>query len=239
MGKSSRREAEKWIQAGRISVNGQVVTELGTKIDPESDQVHLDGKPLRPEDAPPRVYWMLHKPDKVLTSREAQGDRETIYDLPRLSKLHFLVNPIGRLDFRTEGLLLLSNDGTFVHRLSHPSFKLPRLYQALVSKRLSDQELRQIKLGIELEDGPVSDVEIKYAHSEKRGNNRAYWYFVTVKEGRNRLVRRIFEHFDAEVVRLLRYGFGNLRLPEDLPPGEYRQLSKQDLKELRRAVGLV
>ena len=218
----------------KISVNGQIVTDMGVRITPGVDQVSVDGK-LVVDKAPPKVYWMLNKPDMVLTSRDSQGTgRETIYDLPRLRKLNFLVSPVGRLDFRTEGLLLLSNDGEFVQRVSHPRYKVPRHYLALIKGKLSDSQLNQLRDGIDLKDGPVKGVKIQYAHGKNLGRSRGSWYFVTVQEGRNRLVRRLFEHFDSEVIRLIRYGIGDLRMPEDLKPGEYLQLSPQQVDGLRQ-----
>lgn len=236
-GLASRREAETWIQAGRIKVNGKVVKELGTRVDPDKDVITLDGKSLV-KDAPPRVYWLLNKPDKVLTSRKAQGERRTIYDLPALKKVPFLVSPIGRLDFRTEGLLLLSNDGELVHRLSHPSFKMPRHYQVLINGTLTSQQEQVIRKGVPLEDGPTKNVKVKRLVGEKIGEAKGSWYLVTVEEGRNRLVRRIFEHFEFKVVRLVRTGFGDLRLPASLAPGEYLQLTRPQIQSLKKATDL-
>lgn len=190
------------------------------------------------KDAPPRVYWLLNKPDKVLTSRRAQSERLTIYDLPALKKLPFLVAPVGRLDFRTEGLLLLSNDGELVHRLSHPSFKLPRHYQILINGTLTPQQEQVIRKSVPLEDGATKNVKIKRLVGEKIGTSKGSWYLVTVEEGRNRLVRRIFEHFDFKVVRLVRTGFGDLRLPASLAPGEYVQLTRAQIQSLKKATDL-
>ena len=119
LGLTSRREAESWISKGRIAVNGNVVTELGTKVTPGVDAVAVDGRQVG-QKAPPRVYWMLNKPDEVLTTRHDGFGRTTIYDLPQMRKVPFLIVPVGRLDFRTEGLLLLTNDGEMANRLCHP-----------------------------------------------------------------------------------------------------------------------
>ncbi len=206
---------------------------MGHRVDPVHDKLTIDGRPFVKSE-PPRVYWLLNKPDMVLTSRSSQSsDRATIYDLPRINKLGFLVSPVGRLDYRTEGLLLLSNDGDFVHRMSHPKFKLPRHYLALVNGKLTDEQMAAIQAGFNLEDGPVNRVKIQYAHGKNLGRSRGSWYFITVHEGRNRLVRRIFEHFEVPVVRLVRYGFGDLRMPEDLKPGEYIQLTPAQIDKLR------
>lgn len=235
MGIASRREAEKWISDGRLAVNGRVVDQLGTKINTETDHVALDGKTVKAK-IPPKVYWLLHKPDKTLTARgDESSDKPTIYDLPMLAKAKFLVSPVGRLDFRTEGLLLLTNDGELSYKLCRPEYHVPREYQVLLDSRLTKEEEQQIKKGITLEDGPVRDVKITYVHGTNMGVSTGSWYLVTVHEGRNRLVRRLFEHFNKRVVRLIRIGFGEIRLPNDLPVGEYRQLSGDEVAVLRSA----
>jgi 23S rRNA pseudouridine2605 synthase len=238
LGLTSRREAETWITDGRIAVNGRVVKELGSKVTPGIDQLAIDGKPLV-QKAPPRVYWMLNKPDEVLTARSDTFQRTTIYDLPQLRKCPFLVVPVGRLDYRTEGLLLLTNDGEMANRLCHPKFHVPRSYHVLIGGKLTTEQERQIKHGITLEDGPTGRIDLRYAHGKNLGASRGSWYMITVYEGRNRLVRRVFEHFGLKVVRLLRVGFGDLALPEDLKPGEYQQLSSEQIVSLKRATQLL
>ncbi len=224
--------------AGRISINGEIVRELGVKFDPERDKLALDGKPVKSKDTPPRIYWMLNKPDKILTSRQDPEGRETIFDLPSLKSVPFLFSTVGRLDFRTEGLLLISNDGELVHRLSHPSFKMPRHYQVLVNKRLEPQQEVAIRRGVELEDGKTQPANLKFVQGQNLGAGKGSWYVIEVREGKNRLVRRLFEHFDVKVVRLIRYGFGDLRLPDDLAPGQYRQLTSEQILDLKKATDL-
>jgi len=236
-GVASRREAEEWISHGLVYVNGKLVTEQGLRIDPSIDQVRVTGKHIHSK-PPPRVYWLLHKPDLVLTSRPDGSGRRSIYELESTRDLQFLVSPVGRLDYRTEGLLLLSNDGELVHRLSHPKYKVPRMYNVLADGRLSPEEEKALRRGIALEDGPTGRAEVVFAHGVNLGQSRGAWYFVTVFEGRNRLVRRMFEYFGLKVVRLVRYGFGDLRLPDDLPPGEYRQLTAAEINYLKEAVDL-
>lgn len=210
--------------------------ELGTRIDPENDQVTVDGRLVT--ERPPLVYWMLNKPDLCLTSRAREEGKTTIYDLPSLRHVKFLLYPVGRLDYRTEGLLLLSNDGELVHRLTHPSFKVPRTYQVLVQKRLTSEEETQLRHGVVLEDGATQGAELQFIQSIDLGQSRGAWYMITVREGRNRLVRRLFEHLNNKVVRLMRYSYGDLHLPESLKPGEYRQLNSQEIHALKQAVGL-
>lgn len=237
LGIASRREAETWITAGRIAVNGEIVRTLGQKITPGEDEVQLDGLQLKSK-TPPRVYWLLHKPDQVMTARHDGFGRQTIYDLPRLKNLKFLITPVGRLDFRTEGLLILTNDGELTHRLTHPRHKVPRHYHVLTTGKLSEREEREIQAGIQLEDGKTLPCELRYAHGKNLGASRGSWYTITVYEGRNRLVRRLFEHFNHRVVRLIRVGFGDLRLPEDLRPGEYLQLGSEQIASLKRSADL-
>ncbi len=237
LGMASRREAERWIVEGRVRVNGQVCS-LGSKIDVDEDLVSIDGKPILKKANPPKIYWMLHKPDGVLTSRVDGFQRPTIYDLPKLRKLPFLVSPVGRLDFRTEGMLLLTNDGELANQLTHPRSKVPRHYHVLISGRLSKEQETKISSGtLELEDGPVKQAHIRYAHRHPLGASSGSWYMLTVYEGRNRIVRRIFKSLGFKVVRLIRVGMGDLRMPEQLGPGDYCQLNKDQIESLKRAVG--
>lgn len=233
LGLASRREAEKWILAGRLQINGKVA-KLGDRLKPFEDKAFLDGKQLNAK-TPPKVYWMLHKPYETLTSAARDGDKMRIFDLPKLQKQSFHIFPVGRLDFKTEGLLLLTNDGELCNRLCHPQYKLPRHYQVLIGGKLTSEQIKQIRKGIELEDGKVR-CEIVPAYGVNLGKSKGSWYFITVFEGRNRLVRRIFEHFDHKVIRLIRYGFGSLRLSEALNPGDYRQLSSQEIRFLKNSV---
>ncbi len=236
MGITSRRQAETWITDGRIEVNGYLVTELGFKVDPETDQLKIDGKPVVRE-KPPHVYWLFHKPDETLTSTKSEDDKPTIFDLPSLKKLSFKVFTVGRLDYRTEGLLILSNDGELVSRLTHPKYKLPRLYQVLTTGKLKPEQEQAIREGIELDGVKTKRCQLQYVQGKNLGKSRGSWYYITVYEGRNRLVRRLFEHCGNKVVRLIRIGYGDLKLPADLKPGHYRQLSSEEIKNLKEATG--
>ena len=152
-----------------------------------------------------------------------------------VAKAKFLVSPVGRLDFRTEGLLLLTNDGDLSYKLCRPEYHVPREYQVLLDGRLTKEEEKVIKKGLQLEDGAVRDVKITFVHGTNMGVSTGAWYIVTVHEGRNRLVRRLFEHFNKRVVRLIRIGFGDIRLPGDLPAGQYRQLTNDQVDLLRKS----
>ena len=152
-----------------------------------------------------------------------------------VAKARFLVSPVGRLDFRTEGLLLLTNDGELSYKLCRPEYHVPREYQVLLDTRLTKEQEQLIRKGVELEDGPVKNVKITFVHGTNMGVSTGAWYVITVHEGRNRLVRRLFEHFNRRVVRLIRVAFGDIRLPVDLPSGEYRQLTAEEVTKLRQA----
>ncbi len=230
LGMTSRREAEQWIREDRITVN-KLPASIGQKILPEQDQVCVDGVLVKTQ-TPPRVYWLLNKPDQVLTSRKAIGKQKTLYELESIKKIPFLVAPVGRLDYRTEGLLLLSNDGELVHRLSHPKYKLVRRYEVQTEAALRGITAKPKTVTVDLEDGPV---EFEVVRLKSTG----HWYRVSVWEGRNRLVRRIVENLGTEVLRLLRTHFGDLELPQDLPPGQYRQLTSKEIQYLKSCVGLV
>lgn len=237
LGLASRRQAETWITEGRFTLNGKKVDSMGVKVDPDTDEIRLDGKLLLTA-TPPRIYWMLNKPDQVLSARTDSSDRMTLFDLPKLKNLPFVVSPVGRLDYRTEGLLLLSNDGELVNRLCHPSYKLPRHYHVLIAGKLTLEAEQAIRRGVELEDGQTGKADLTYAHGKNLGKSRGSWYFITVYEGRNRLVRRLFEKFEHKVIRLIRVGFGDLTMPEDLAPGDYRQLTSSEIQNLKHATQL-
>lgn len=231
LGVASRRGAEKLISEKRIKVNGEVIEDLGRKVDPEVDRIEVDDKLVQTE-RPPLVYWLFHKPDFSLCSAVDEGDKPSIFSLPKLAKVSFKLSSVGRLDFRTEGLLLLSNDGEVVNRLMHPKYKVPRHYIALVNGKLEKDAMRDLAKGIKLEDGMVK-AKIYHAEGRNLGASKGTSYHITVFEGRNRLVRRIFEHFDLKVLRLVRYGFGDLRLDDNLAPGDYRQLKSDEIKYLK------
>jgi 23S rRNA pseudouridine2605 synthase len=235
LGVTSRREAERLIQEGRLSVNGKTVTEPGTKVDPSKDEVRLDGE-LVASSEPARVYYLLNKPTGVLTTRSDPQGRRTVFDLPSVRAVDQGLFSVGRLDFHTEGLLILSNDGELVHRLMHPKWKLPRHYYVFVESRLSPAHESHMRSGMKLEDGPVGPVELEYLEKKK---GQGVWYRVAVKEGRNRLVRRIFEACNSSVRRLIRFGFGAVRLPENLAPGDIRPLHREELLHLLKTTELL
>ncbi|MBI4506984.1 MAG: rRNA pseudouridine synthase [Chloroflexi bacterium] len=228
-GVASRREAERLMRAGRVAVDGAVVTELGTKIDPTRQRVTLDGRPLGA--APPGIYWLLHKPPGYLTTtRDPQG-RPTILDLlPRGVRVY----PVGRLDAASEGLLLLTNDGALAHRLAHPSSQVPKEYHVLVDQRV-DRALpeRLDGGGVVLDDGRIARAEVRLLRAAPDGS----WLRFVLREGRKRQVRRMCAALGLGVLRLRRVRLDGVALGA-LPPGRYRPLSAEEVERLQRAAGV-
>jgi 23S rRNA pseudouridine2605 synthase len=221
-GIASRRKAEELIIEGRVAVNDVIVTELGTRVDPESDRVTVDRKTV----VAATVRWIaMHKPAGYLTSRGDPHGRPTIYDL--LPPEHRGLFYVGRLDFDTEGLVLLTNDGDRAHRLQHPSFQVPRVYEATVGGELSEDVVQRLLQGVILEDGParVLDAELRTK------GPRASTIRVTLAEGRKREVRRLFEAVGYPVARLVRLRYGPISLGS-LPVGEWRDLSDPEKAQL-------
>jgi 23S rRNA pseudouridine2605 synthase len=228
-GVASRRASEKLITEGRVSVDGCVVTELGTKIDPETQNVSCDGKPVSRED---KVWIMLNKPTGVIcTSDDPQG-RETILDmLPDFSSRLYTV---GRLDVMSEGLLLVTNDGELAHRLMHPRHHIEKKYQVWIDRELSAQDIDRMLKGLNCRGEKLKALRVEPL---KRMIASQPGYTLTLGEGRNRHIRRMMEALNCNVIRLLRVSVGPLRL-EKLRTGEHRQLAPWEIEKLRSAVGL-
>lgn len=226
-GIASRRGAERLIEAGRVRVNGRVVTERGAKADPERDRIEVDGQPLPPVQA--RRYLLLHKPAGYLTTRADPRGRPTVFDL--LPDLGVRLHPVGRLDADTEGLLLLTNDGALTHRLTHPRHGVPRVYEVWVEGRIPSEALAALRAGVILEDGPAVPVEVRLL-GRAGGTSRVR---LTLTEGRYREVRRMVQAVGLRVRRLVRVAFGPIRLGR-LGVGECRPLTPSELDTLRAAV---
>jgi 23S rRNA pseudouridine2605 synthase len=228
---ASRREVEAWINAGRITVDGDVA-ELGCKVTGR-EAIRVDGRLFTADEAskarPQTILY--HKPiGEICTRTDPQG-RPTVFErLPPLRGQRWI--SVGRLDVQTSGLLLFTTDGELAHRLMHPSAGLQREYAARVQGPLPDDTTVRLAAGIELDDGPARFRRIE----ESGGEASNHWYRVVVDEGRNRLVRRMFEAVGGRVSRLIRVRFGSLELPRDLPRGKYRALRKGELSTLYRAV---
>lgn len=226
-GVASRRKAEELIRAGRVTVDGVVVRELGTKVDPQRQEIRVDGKPLRPE---PRRYIMLHKPVGYITTTADEFGRKTVLDLVQVPER---VVPVGRLDRDSSGLLLLTNDGDLMYRITHPRYELEKEYEVLVDGFPPADVEEALRRGVPVDGRPVAIRRLEAIRTEPEGTV----YRVVIHEGRNRIIRRVFERVGYPVLRLHRVRVGPLRLG-DLPPGQWRDLTPGELAALRRAVGL-
>lgn len=224
-GIASRRAAEEMIRAGRISINGKVNTELGVKVDPARDRVEVDGKLVGAVES---VWIALHKPPGYVVSRHDPQGRPTIYEL--IPAEYAGLFHVGRLDFESEGLILLTNEGDAAHRLLHPSYEMDRVYDVGVRGKVSDDEIAQLLGGIELEDGLARAIAVQRRQSP---GPRAERLLVTLREGRKREVRRLFRAIGHPVLRLVRRRFGPIELGS-LKPGQTRRLTYREVTALRR-----
>jgi 23S rRNA pseudouridine2605 synthase len=225
-GLCSRREADEYISAGKVKVNGKVTTELGQKVTPK-DRVEVDGQKLSLE---PFVYILLNKGKDTISTTDDEKNRNTVLDAVE-DATGARVYPVGRLDRNTMGLIILTNDGDLAHRLMHPSFNVKKTYEATADRILSDEELLEMKSGITLEDGPVKPASVK---RDVRDPGKV---LISVFEGRNHLIRRMISHFGAEIVRLKRVRYAGLN-DKDLRVGRWRYLRQKEINDLRKLVKL-
>ncbi|MBI1986945.1 MAG: rRNA pseudouridine synthase [Nitrospinae bacterium] len=223
-GVASRRKAEEMILEGRVSVNGQVVGSLGTKADPLRDKIKVDGKPLRKPE--PKAYLLLNKPRGYLTSMAVEEERPTIAQLLKGVKVR--VFPVGRLDYDAEGVLLLTNDGELALTLSHPRYEIPRRYLVKVRGIPSPDRLKEMKRGLRLEDGWASALATMKEVTDQDNS----WLEITVREGRNHLVKRLCQRIGHPVQRLKRIQYSFLTA-EGLKPGTYRFLTSEEIQRLQ------
>lgn len=222
----SRRKADELIAAGVVSVNGEVVSELGFKVNPLKDVIRYNGETLKREKM---VYVLLNKPKDYITTTDDPQERRTVMHLVEKASRE-RIYPVGRLDRNTTGLLLLTNDGDLADKLSHPRNNIIKLYQAELSKSLTQGDLNKIAFGLELEDGFVKPDAVAYVTG---GTKKEVG--IQIHSGKNRIVRRIFEHLGYEVVRLDRSVYANLT-KKDLPRGRWRYLTENEVIQLKHLV---
>jgi pseudouridine synthase len=233
-GVASRRASERLIREGRVKVNGQRVTEMGVQVDPERDAIVVDGRRVQVGDK--RRYIILHKPPGCLSVLEDDRGRRAVGDLvPNAQGLY----PAGRLDYNSEGLLLLTDDGALTQRLTHPRYEHEKEYLVLVRGEPSVESLRVLRAGIELADGRTAPARVGRVERTPWGQapRGQVWLRFVLRQGRKRQIRRMCEAVDLEVRRLVRTRIASIRLG-DLEVGQYRALTDDEVRRLRRAAGL-
>jgi 23S rRNA pseudouridine2605 synthase len=223
----SRRQAADLVKQGQVSVNNQVVLEPYYLVQ-ETDVIRYKGKAIKPEGK--KVYLLMNKPRGVITTSQDERGRKTVLDLIK-DKVDERVFPVGRLDRETTGLLLLTNDGDLAQKMTHPSYKLKKVYHVVLDKSLSAEHLEQIRAGLTLEDGPTPVDQVDYLKDRPKTE-----IGITIHIGRNRIVRRIFEHLGYVVERLDRVYLGGLT-KKDLPRGFSRPLTRQEVIMLKHFTG--
>lgn len=228
-GITSRRKAEGLILQGRVSVNGKIVRELGTKAVLGRDEIRVDGKTIKPESE--GVVLVLFKPRRCVTTLHDPQGRPTVADF--INKFPMRLYPVGRLDYDAEGLLLLTNDGELAHRLQHPRYKVPKTYLVKVRGHPPAEALAILQQGVNLDDGITAPAELIVIEDDQK----ATWLSLTLREGRKHQVKRMCAAVGHPVLRLRRTKVGPIEL-DDLRPGEIRRLKSRAVRSLRKNVGL-
>ena len=217
----ARREADELIKAGKVSVNGKIVTEMGTKVQ-LSDKIEVNGKPVFPEK---KVYILINKPKDYVTTVDDPHAKKTVMDIIKNATKE-RVYPVGRLDRNTTGVLLLTNDGDLTKKLTHPSFNKKKVYHVTLDKPLTKTDMEKIAEGFELEDGFIKADAISYVEGNKKEIG------IELHSGKNRIVRRIFEHLDYKVIKLDRVYFAGLT-KKKLTRGKWRFLNEKEIAMLK------
>ena len=224
-GVASRRKAEEMILAGKVVVNGKKITELGTKVDEEIDTVTCEGKPVKRTTN--YIYIIMNKPAKYVTTVKDQFDRPNVLSL--LKKIKQRVYPVGRLDYDTTGLLILTNDGDLTHKLTHPSKEIPKTYIAKVKNVPMEEKLEELRKGVTIDGKKMQPAKV----SVHKIYDKNCELMITIHEGRNRQVRKMCEKIGHDVLKLERLSIGKLKL-DDLKVGEYRMLTTKEVEYLKK-----
>src|SRR3972149_6170232 len=222
-GVASRREAEKMMLDGRVSVNNQIIRQLGVRADINKDQIRIDGALIYTESE--KVYILLNKPRGYVTTLHDPQQRPIVTDL--LHDVSVRVFPVGRLDYDSQGLLLMTNDGDFAQKLLHPRFHIHRTYQVKIKGTLKKEEIRTLTRGIDLEDGKFRPDDLRVS----RINEKSSWLFMTLHEGKNRIIRRALSSLGHEVLEIVRIRLGGIELGE-LRTGQYRFLTRKEINTI-------
>lgn len=224
-GIASRRKAEEYIQNGRVKVNGKVVTELGTKINPDKDIVHFNDKEIKKEKE--KIYVLLNKPIGYVTTVQDQFNRDKVLDLVKGIKQRLV--PVGRLDMYTSGALILTNDGDFTYKVTHPSHEITKTYTATLRGIITDGEIEKLRKGVKIEDYLTRPAKVKILKTDNEKNITRIE--ITIHEGRNRQVRKMCEAIGRKVVALHRSKIGDINV-KDLKIGEWRYLKPNEIKSI-------
>lgn len=228
-GIASRRAAEELIDQGRVRINGEVLDRQGVKVDVEADVVEVDGTQVQP--VPHNVYVLLNKPVEVVTTLDDPQKRPTVKHL--VKDVIARVYPVGRLDYDTEGALLLTNDGELAHRLTHPKWQVEKVYEAKVVGRFLEADAKKIEEGIVLEDGATGRAKVDVLEATPKYS----WLKLTLTEGRKREVRQLCKAVGHPVLKLKRVSFGGI-VVGSLKPGQWRMLTSEEIRQLRGLVEL-
>ena len=227
-GIASRRQCEELILQGKVKVNGNVVTELGTKVDKDQDIIEYNGKHINKQSK--KIYILLNKPIGYVTTVKDQFDRDTVMDLVKIKER---VVPVGRLDMYTSGALLLSNDGEFINKMTHPSFEINKTYNATITGKISEEEVKALTDGVEIDDNGIpyktqpAIVKILKIDEEKNISRVQ----ITIHEGKNREVRKMIESLGKKVLALHRSKIGDLTV-KDIQLGKWKYLTEKDIQKL-------
>ena len=222
-GIASRRKCEELIMQGRVKVNGEVVTELGTKINPDKDIIEYNGKTIKNTNTE-HTYILLNKPIDYVTTVKDQFNRNTVLDLVKTNKR---LVPVGRLDMYTSGAIILTDDGDFVYKITHPKHEIPKTYNLTVVGKVTGEEIEQLKNGVDIGDFVTSKAEVKILKIDEQKNISRLQ--ITIHEGKNRQIRRMCKAIGKKVISLHRSKIGNLTV-KDLPLGTWRYLNKKEIE---------